>query len=66
MNVIVNGAPHEVEGPATVAGLLAQLKLPQRGVAVELNLQIVPRPLHGEQQLVEGDRLEIVSLVGGG
>lgn len=66
MNVIVNGASQEVEGGTTVAELLVQLKLPSRGVAVELNLQIVPRTHHGEQQLVEGDRLEIVSLVGGG
>ncbi len=66
MNIVVNGSPQQVEGGTTVAQLLAQLKLPPRGVAVELNLQIVPRPRHAEQTLAEGDRLEIVSLVGGG
>ena len=66
MNIVVNGAPRQVEGGTTVAELLAELKMPARGVAVELNLQIVPRSRHAEQMLAEGDRLEIVSLVGGG
>ena len=66
VNVVVNGQPHEVAGGATIADLLAHLKLPARGVAVERNLQIVPRPRHAEERLEEGDRLEVVSLVGGG
>ncbi len=66
VNVIVNGQPRHVESGLTLAALLAELQLPARGVAIELNLQIVPRPRHAEQALAEGDRLEIVSLVGGG
>lgn len=66
MNVVVNGQPRELPDRLTVAELLAQLQLPQRGVAVELNLAILPRARHAEQRLAEGDRLEIVSLVGGG
>jgi sulfur carrier protein len=66
LQLIVNGRQHELEGPATVARLLAHLRLPDRGIAVELNSQIVPKVRHAEQALASGDRLEIVSLVGGG
>ena len=66
VNVVVNGQPHEVACGTTVAELLALLRMPARGVAVERNLQIVPRPRHAEERLAEGDRLEVVSLVGGG
>jgi len=66
VTVVVNGQPKELPGPITVAELLGRLKLPGRGVAVELNLHIVPRTEHASRTLVDGDRLEIVSLVGGG
>ncbi len=66
LQLIVNGRPEQVDGPATVALLLAKLGLPARGIAVELNSQIVPKVRHTEQVLATGDRLEIVSLVGGG
>jgi len=49
-----------------VAALLDALALPSRQVAVEVNLQLVPRARHAEYRLAEGDRIEIVSLVGGG
>ena len=66
LQIVVNGQPRQLERPATVAALLRQLQMPERGVAVELNMQIVPRARHDEQPLADGDRLEIVSLVGGG
>ena len=66
LELIVNGCPRRVDGPATVAQLLMQLGMPERGIAVELNSQIVPKMRHAEQALAAGDRLEIVSLVGGG
>ena len=66
MTVFVNGQPREVTAPLSVAGLLEQLDVPPRGVAVELNLDIVPRVRHAETQLADGDRVEIVTLVGGG
>ena len=50
----------------TIRRLLDQLKLPTRGIAVEVNQQIVPRDQHAKRELADGDRLEIVSLVGGG
>ena len=66
VNVVVNGRPHQLQDGTTIAELLQQLALPPRGVAVEVNQEIVPRARHAEQALADGDRLEVVSLVGGG
>lgn len=66
MKLIVNGELREVASPLTVAELLRQLEVSPRGVAVEVNLQVIPRSQHAEYRLSEGDRLEIVTLVGGG
>jgi thiamine biosynthesis protein ThiS len=51
---------------ATVAALLSELNVTARHVAVEVNLQLVPRDRHDACGLHEADRLEIVTLVGGG
>jgi len=64
--ISVNGQPRDVDAATTVDALLRQLEIPLRGVAVEVNGQVVPRARHAELLLVRGDRLEIVSLVGGG
>lgn len=66
MNVFVNGQPRQVPSGTTVAELLVLLKLPIRGIAVEVNQSIVPRVRHPEHPLQDGDQLEVVSLVGGG
>ena len=66
MEIVVNGKPREIQPDTTVAGLLAELELDPRYLAVERNLQLVPRADHAETKLVEGDRLEVVTLVGGG
>lgn len=66
MNILLNGEPREEPAELTVAQLLARLEMPARGIAVELNQQVVPRSRHAEQKLRDGDRIEIVSLVGGG
>ena len=66
MTIFVNGQSRELPQPLTVAELLQHLEIPPRGVAVEVNLQLVARARHAEHQLSDGDQLEIVSLVGGG
>ncbi len=66
MEIIVNGEPRQVETDCTVAMLLAQLKLQPRFLAVERNEQLVPRAQHSACELQTGDRVEIVTLVGGG
>lgn len=66
MKIVVNGSPREVPVGTTIAQLLDQLELTARGVAVEVNLELVPRARHTEHQLHEADELEVVTLVGGG
>ena len=66
MQVYVNEEPREVETGATVAWLIDQLGLEPRYFAVERNRELVPRREHADCALAEGDRLEIVTLVGGG
>lgn len=66
MNILLNGNPREEPAELTVAQLLSRLEMPPRGIAVELNQQIIPRSRHAEQKVQDGDRVEIVSLVGGG
>ena len=66
MEIVVNGQSRCVEEGITVAALLEQLSLAGKHVAVEVNLELVPHQHHAEHRLAEGDRLEIVTLVGGG
>ena len=66
MNIHVNGQPRETAAGTTIAELLAELEVTQPHVAVELNLEVVPRAQHAETALRDGDRLEVVTLVGGG
>ncbi len=63
---MINDQPREVDAALTVAGLLSQLEMRPKLVAVERNLELVPRGRHAECVLQDGDRLEIVTLVGGG
>lgn len=66
VNLIVNGEARQVAPGITVAGLLAELGLAGKPVAVEVNMELVSAARHAERRLAEGDRLEIVTLVGGG
>ncbi len=66
MKVTVNGAERSVPDGFTLGQLVRELGLEKNPIAIELNLQVVPRARHGETPLAEGDRLEIVTLVGGG
>ncbi len=66
MEVIVNGKPQQISQEATILDLLAALGLGGRAVAVERNREVVPRARHGETVLAPGDRLELVTFVGGG
>ena len=66
MQIIVNGESRDVPDNLSVADLLDELRLSGKPVAVEVNLELVPRQQHAAHRLAEGDRLEIVTLVGGG
>ncbi|HEY4136429.1 MAG TPA: sulfur carrier protein ThiS [Alphaproteobacteria bacterium] len=66
MQVTINGEPRPLASPQSVQVLLDTLGLDTRKVAVELNLEIVPRSAYGQTQVGDGDRLEIVHFIGGG
>ena len=66
MEVFVNGAAREVSPGTTLAALIQDLAMEPRFVAVEVNLELVPRTQHAAHVLAAGDRVEIVTLVGGG
>ncbi|MGB7435229.1 MAG: sulfur carrier protein ThiS [Candidatus Acidiferrum sp.] len=64
--IYVNGEGRQIAPGATVSTLLAQLGLNTGRVAVEYNLQILPKSKWDETPIANGDRLEIVQFVGGG
>ncbi len=66
MKVELNGKKTELDGMRTVGDLLRSRDLKFQMVAVELNGEILPREKYDEQELSEGDRLEVVHFVGGG
>lgn len=66
LRIEVNGEPREVPDGASVAELLALLGLAAPKVAVERNLEIVPRSAWGSTRITAGDRLEVVHFIGGG
>lgn len=66
MRILLNGEPFELPDGVTVDGLIERLDLAGRRVAVELNLDIVPRSQHSATALREGDQVEVVHAIGGG
>ena len=66
MEIVVNGQPREIAPGGTVGSLLRVLALPPARVAVERNREIVRKPDYESTPLAAGDRLEIVTFVGGG
>ena len=66
MQIELNGQRRDLPEGTTILGLLQELEVTQPHVAVEVNLEIVPRARHAETTLCDGDRLEVVTLVGGG
>ncbi|MCE9673695.1 sulfur carrier protein ThiS [Myxococcus stipitatus] len=66
MQVWVNGETREVPEATSLAALLESLRIGGPGVAVEVNAEVVRRARHPEHLLQPGDRVEIVTFVGGG
>ncbi len=64
--VTLNGESRALDTPVSVAGLIGLLGLDTRKVAVERNMEIVPRSTYADIWLTEGDELEIVHFIGGG
>jgi thiazole synthase len=65
-DITLNGETRRIDKIVSVRALLASLGLDPAKIAVERNLEIVPRSLYGEVMVGEGDRLEIVHFIGGG
>ena len=66
LGIRVNGEHRRVPSGISIAALLRDIGLDPTRVAVERNLEIVPRSTLGEVQIEDGDALEIVHFVGGG
>lgn len=66
IEIVVNGEPRRLPGPASASDLLQHLGLDPRTVVVELNRRIVRRPQLSETALSDGDTVELVHFVGGG
>lgn len=66
MRLLLNGEERDVAGVASIADLVSVLGLDARKVAVERNLEIAPRSTYADVRLADGDRIEIVTFIGGG
>jgi sulfur carrier protein len=66
MNILLNGENQEIPDNCTAAALVEQLSLAGKRIAMEVNLDIVPRSEYDSYQLNAGDRVEIVHAIGGG
>jgi len=66
MQITINGEQRQLSTVQSLEALLRDLKIDPKKVAVERNLEIVPRSTYGEVQIASGDRLEIVHFIGGG
>lgn len=67
MFLIINGEDYDdLPEPLTVSGLITHLSLPEKKIAIERNLEIVPKSTFAETHLANGDRLEIIHFIGGG
>ncbi|MBI5683302.1 MAG: sulfur carrier protein ThiS [Deltaproteobacteria bacterium] len=66
MRIFVNGKEQTFAKGITVSGLLELLNIKLHGIAVELNLEIVPKSRYAETVLRDSDKIEIVQMVGGG
>jgi thiamine biosynthesis protein ThiS len=66
MRLLLNGEERVFDGVDTLADLVSSLGLDARKVAVERNLEIAPRSTYADTALADGDRIEIVTFIGGG
>ncbi|MDX5330853.1 MAG: sulfur carrier protein ThiS [Caulobacteraceae bacterium] len=66
MNLTINGEMRTLAPVSDLAALVLQLGLDPRKVAIEQNLEIVPRSAYDRTPVAEGDRIEIVHFIGGG
>ena len=66
MVILINGTPRELSAGCSAAQLLEQLGLTGKRLALEVNMEIVPRSGYATHHFKEGDRVEVVHAIGGG
>ncbi len=66
MNITLNGEPHSLTTDQTALGLIGELKLGGKRLAMEVNGEIVPKSQYAEHAFKDGDTVEIIHAVGGG
>ncbi len=66
IEVQINGVAQQLPAGLSLAQLLIDLQLQERRLAIEYNLDVVPRSEYATVRLQQGDRLEIVHAIGGG
>jgi sulfur carrier protein len=66
MKLLLNGEERHIADVVSIADLVSALGLDARKVAVERNLEIAPRSTYADVRLADGDRIEIVTFIGGG
>jgi sulfur carrier protein len=66
MQIVLNGDTTEVADTLTLSELIAELRLADRRLAIEVNAELVPRSRFGEHRLAPDDQVEIIHAVGGG
>ena len=66
MNIILNNTTNNVPNNITIEGLLLLNNIKSKYIAVEINKKTIPKSKYRECQLSEGDRIEIITAIGGG
>ena len=66
MELIINGDQRLIDSSFSLMDLLLSLEMTQGHIAVELNGEIIPKSTFQQQQLSDGDKIEIVQAIGGG
>ena len=65
MHIFLNGEERNTDA-ASISELLVELGMEGRMIAIECNLEVVPKSTYAAAALTEGDRIEIVHMIGGG
>ncbi|MFN5351756.1 MAG: sulfur carrier protein ThiS [Alphaproteobacteria bacterium] len=66
MKIIINGEEKSFGSNISIEAMLAELKINPKKVAIEMNLEIIPKSLYAKTLLKDGDSLEIIEFIGGG
>jgi sulfur carrier protein len=66
MNILLNGQPFECDEAATLETLIDLQNLGGKRIAIEVNLEVIPRSQFADCELHDGDKVEIVHAIGGG